>query len=503
MAEVVKTDTDQLTATLTVTIKPEDYLPAVNKELNKIRREGSFKGFRKGKTPMSFLRKMFGMRTLIQSVNDILDSEIQKYLVDKQLDIIGHPLPSENQEKLDFNLKDKKDYTFSFDIGLVPEFDLQGLNGDNHFEYFKVAAPEEKVTETLEDIRKSSSSRVSVDEPIEENDIIAINVDELDDEGNIKENGWATTFNILVSDITDDYRAEVIGKQKDEKIRFDIYNFEEGKDRDFVEKYLLNVKENDDNPEIGNMFEGTIADITRLKEAEMDQAFFDRVFGEGEVTSEAEAKDKIRENMENQYDSQANGLLFRDFKHDLLEKNKMALPDAFIRKFIKFKSPDITAAKLEESLEPTKDNLRWSLIIGEMKQQFGLEVSDEDILESFKDRVRGYFGGYGDELIVLNTANRLMEDENQVNQMYEELLASKVFESIRDNVTLNNTSITAEEMEAKLKALQEDMNSIEEETIADTNNDIEDAEVEEEISLEDVEEDVTGDIEEDVTAENE
>lgn len=487
MAQVVKNDIDALNATLTVTVTPEDYLPKVNKELNTIRKERAFKGFRQGKTPLSFIRKMYGKGILAQKINDILQDQINKYLTEAKLNVIGQPIPSDDQSDIDFNLADKKDYVFKFDIGTTPDFKLEGLSSDNTYDYFNVTVPEDKVTESLADVRKRAGTRASVDEAVESNDIIAINADELDADGNKKENGWATTFNVLVGDITDDYRDEFIGKKKDDKVKFDIYNLESGKDEEFVNKYILQIQDNDENPEIGNQFEGTIADVSRMQESELNQEFFDKVFGEGEVKSEEEAKAKIRENMASQYKSQSDALLFRHIQEDLLEKNKVDLPDEFLRKFLAINNPEVSAEDIEKDIEKVKDNLRWSLIKSSVRDQFDIEVTEEDLLEGFKDRVRGYFGGYGDELIILNTANRLMEDQKQANQMYEELLSDKVFESIKGVVSLKEQSLTEQEMMDKLEAIRKSMENTPE--VVDENG-IEDAEIEEEIT-------------EDATAENE
>jgi len=472
MAQVVKTDHDNLNATLTVTITPDDYLPKVDAELHKYRKNAQLKGFRKGKTPLNFIRKMHGKAILVDAINEILQNRMHKYLTEEKLNIIGQPLAAENQEELDFNLSDKKDYVFSFDIGMAPEITMNGIDKSAKYDFMEVKIPDEKIDETIADLRLRAGESASVDDEVKSKDIIAINAEELVGE-EVKKEGWACTFNVMVDDITDTYRDEFMGKKKDHKVRFDIYDLEGNKDEEFVKKYLLQIQENDENPDVGRMFEGTIADISRKQEAEMNQEFFDKVFGEGKIKSEEEARTFIAEQMGKQFESQTNGLLFREVQERLIEQNKVDLPDAFLRRLIKSNNADVTDESLEEEFEKVKDNLRWSLIKGEVQKKNNIEVSDEMLLEAFKDRVRGYFGGYGDELIILNTANRLMEDKQQVNQMYEELISERVFESIKQEVTLNIKSVTTEELQEKVKEVEKLMAG------PDANPTIEEAEIEE------------------------
>jgi len=457
MAEIVKTDHDNLNATITVTITPEDYQSKVDTELANYRKKAQLKGFRKGKTPLNTIRKMYGKAILADAINELLQDKMGKYLNEFKGNIIGSPLPSDEQGEIEFNINEKKDYVFAFDIGTAPDVQLNGLNSDGKFDLYEVTIPKEEVDKTLEDVRKKAGDRASVDDAIIANDIIAINAEELAGE-KAKENGWACTFNILVDDITEEYRDQFLGKKKEDKVTFDIYNLETGKDEEFVKKYILQIQDNDENPEVGRMFEGTIADVSRIQTAEMDQAFFDKVFGEGKIKSETEARDFITEEMGKQYIASTNGILFQEVQERLIEDNKIDLPEAFLRKLIKNNNPEVQDEEINKDFEKVKDNLRWNLIKNKIQEKFDIEVKEEELLEGFKDQIRGYFGGYGDELIVLNTANRMMEDRQQANQMYERLLSEKVFESIKEQITLNKISITKEELEEKVKALNEKMN---------------------------------------------
>ena len=273
--------------------------------------------------------------------------------------------------------------------------------------------------------------RESIDTDIEENDVITFNAEELDGDS-LKENGWATTFDILVERIgKEDLKKEVTSKKKGDKIRFNINDVEKDSSPQHVRKYLLNVTEGDEDVEIGEMFEATIEDVKRIAPAELNQELFDKVFGEGNVNSEEEVRTKIEEDITRYYDNQAESLLFRDLQDYMLEQNDLELPDAFLKRWLVASDEKNTKELVEQEYDKFARNLQWSMIKGKLASKFELEVAEEEIVEGFKDRVRGYFQGQGNELIVLNTANRLMEDQKQVNQMYEELMSEKLFQSIK------------------------------------------------------------------------
>ncbi|MEM9819864.1 MAG: trigger factor [Bacteroidota bacterium] len=456
MAKVVRTDSDHLNSVLTITFEKGDYEPKFKAALNKQRKNAHMKGFRKGKTPIGFIKKMYGRAILAEVINDMLQDEVNRFLKEEDIEILGQPLPADDQPEYTFEVNDLSDFTFSFDMGLAPKFEVNGLDENNSFEKMVVKVSEETIEEELNNARKRSGNREEVEDAIQENDMVQFNAEELDGD-QPKENGWATTFSLLTSVIAPEIKSEILGKKKGDKLRFNIFQLETDRTEDYVRKYLLNVGENDTDVEIGEHFEGTIDNVSRLAPAELNQEFFDKTFGEGEVKSEEEARAKMEELLASQANKQGESLLFRDFQEDLLERNPLELPETFLKRWLKFSNENATDEVIEKELDRFLQNLRWSLIRSKAVQKFDIKVSNEEIFEGFKDRIRGYFGGYGDELVILNTANRLMQDEKQVDQVYQELIADRLFESICEVVDIKEKPVSREELEEELKKAREEM----------------------------------------------
>ena len=272
----------------------------------------------------------------------------------------------------------------------------------------------------------------------------------------VKEGGWAASFSILVDEIADEKVKKVILKKKaGDKITVNVFQLEKDRDADFVRKNMLGVQENDGDVEIGQMFEATIEEVNRIQLPELNQEFFDKYMGPGKVSTVEEMKEMIKTDYITHYDKQADALMFRDFNDMLLDKNELPLPDAFLKRWLKTSEQNVQNKDVEEGYEEFAKSLRWSLIRGELIKKFSLEVTDDEVFEGIKEQVRGMFKQYGmadaDELIVLNTANRMAEDKEQMNKVYGEMMNEKVFTTIKGEISINETPITREDFDALLQ----------------------------------------------------
>lgn len=457
MSKVVREDVGNLSAVLTLTVTREDYEPKLDIELNKHRKKAQLKGFRKGKTPMGFIKKMYGRAILADVINEMIQKELTRYLAEEKIQILGQPLPSEEQEEFDFNINELIDYRFKFEIGLAPEFEVEGLTDESVFERYAVEIKEALIEKDIEAARKRFGNRNSVEDKIEENDVLTFNAEELDGDL-VKENGWATSFDLLVSQIEDEaIKKQLLGNKLGAKVRFNIYKLEKNSTKESVRKYLLNLGESDADVEIGENFEAVIQEIKRIEPAELDQEFFDKYLGEGVVTNIDDLKAKVEADIVKYYDRQSESLLFRDFQDFLLEKNQLQLPDEFLKKWLVASSEQNTAELVEREYGNFAQNLKWSLIKGKIAKKFDIKVDDDEVFEGFKQRVRNYFQGYGDELVVLNTANRLMENEKQVDQMFQELMSDKLFEVIRGIVTIKDKKINSEDFDKVIQQARDEV----------------------------------------------
>jgi len=303
--------TDALNAKLTVEIAREDYEPKYNQALKDFQKKGTFKGFRKGKTPLGYIKKVYGEAALADAVNDLLQKTVAEYLTEQEVNFLGQPLPASDQGPILFDPKNLDNYEFVFDLGMSPEFELQGLDGE--VQRFDVTVPSEMIDSEIESYLKRLGTTVDTEEQIEENDVIFIKATELEG-GEAKEDGVEATFAVSVNDIADDeLKASVLEMKQGGTFDFDPFTLEKDRDEAFVRKYMLSIEDQPEK-EVTNTFKAEIERVQRAVPAEINQEFFDKLFGEGKVNSEEEARAEIEKGIKGEFDRQADAVLYKEMQ---------------------------------------------------------------------------------------------------------------------------------------------------------------------------------------------
>ena len=452
MPSIVKEDHDALNASLTVNITKDDYLEDFNKELKKYRKHAALKGFRKGKTPMSVVRKMFGRSILGEVVNKTLEKELTEYLYSGEIDMLGQPIPSDEQAVIDFDLADMGDYEFKFDLGIAPSFELKGLDESTTFDRLKVSPDEEKLQEELMNLRRRMGESQEVEAPVEEEDIITVHAVELVDSAP-KEGGVENEFTLFVRNASANVQAELIGKEIEAQLEVNIYELEENNSESHVRKYLLGLEEEDDR-EISPTFSLTIKKVSRFELAELNDEFFEKAFAEGDVSSEEEALAKIADDYNRYYTNQVDALLFRDFQEHLMEEHQLELPDEFLKRWLVLSSEQNTPETVEAGYIGFAKNLQWTLIRQKLVERLEVKVEEEEVRAAFAEQVKGYFGGQNPEWLndemISGMVDRMMGQQKEVEQKFEELATDKIHDGLKEIYTINDTVVTPDELEARM-----------------------------------------------------
>jgi len=457
--KINKTDIDALNSSISIEIEKEDYKEKFDSELNKYRTKAQLKGFRKGKTPIAYLKKMYGKGILAEAVKESLQKGLFDFIKEKELNILGDPLPSADQEMIDFDANDFKSYTFIFDVGMSPDIDVKGVADSDSYPLFNIELDDKVVDEELDVARRRQGTQQDTKEVIEEKDILTLEAKELDGK-DLKKDGWETGFTVMTELIADDkLRKSVLKMKEGDSFDFDIYKLEKEKDEAYVKKYFLNL-DAEEEKEIGNMFRGKISKVQRLEPAEMNQEFFDKYFGPDKVKSEKEARAKVKEEIGKYYEGQAKSFMYRDILEGLVDTNEFPLPEGFLKRWLKATNEKVTEEDIDKQFPDFLKNLKWTLIRGELAKKYEVEVGPEEIKGSFENQVRQYFGPYGmDNAYIEQTINKLMSDRNQVNKVYEELLSQKVFQKVEENVQKVEEKVSLEDFKQKVKEINDRLNA--------------------------------------------
>ncbi len=443
---VVRQDIDNSSAIVTVTLTRDEYKPKLDAELKRYRQKAPIKGFRPGQAPMDFVKKMYGNAIFGEMMQDLFAEQLVNHLRDARLDVLGQPLPVEDQQRYTFSVyKPEDEYTVAYEVGFVPKFELKGLDKNETYERLIVSDLDQLAEQDLQHSRKRTNQRSNPEDDIQDNDMLKIAARELDGDAS-KEGGLETSISVLMSNVADEQlKTQLLGLKKGDTLRFNPRNIENQEKEEMYRKYILGLEAGDDRV-VGDTFEGVIEEVSRVEETELNEAFFEQNFG---TTNREEAMEVLKGGIAHFYEVRSNALLMRRFQERLMELNPIELPEKFLKRWLRVTNQDgrLSDESIEAEFPAFADNLRWTVIRDDIKAEFGIEVSEADLREIYGRRIRSYFQQMDlPDNLLASSIDRLMQNKEDVDNTRRELETDKIFQAIRSQVTVNDAPIGSEEL---------------------------------------------------------
>jgi len=429
---ITKKDIDSLNAVVTVDIAKEDYSDNVKKILNNYRKTANIPGFRKGHVPMGMVQKQYGQAVLIEEVNKILQDSLHKYLTEEKLDVLGNPLPK-NETEIDWK---GDDFSFEFELGLTPQFDVD-VKG-KAITSFKIVADDEMLDKQVKTIRKQYG-KITSKKVVEKGDEVTGTF--TSEEKNIEKK---TTIELEVIKGKKQLSALMGAKVGDTVTLKTKGMFADDHDN---QKYLGVSHDDAHGLDIEVSFK--IEEVNAREMAELNQEFFDKIFGEGVVTSEKELKEKIKEDAEKQFEQQSDQKLLNDVVESLIDNTKFDLPDDFLRRWIQISGEKpMTEEEAKAEYERSEKGLRYQLIEGKIRAENNLQVNFEELKDHAKNMIKGQMAQFGqtnpsEEELESITA-RIMSNEEEVKRMSEQLNTARLLQYFKENAKLKTKEVTYE-----------------------------------------------------------
>ena len=178
---------DKINGLMTITLEKEDYLGEVEKTLKDYRKRANIPGFRPGQAPMGMIKRQFGTSVKVDTVNKLLGEKLYGYIQDNKIHMLGEPLPSEQQEQLDF--EGDAPLTFKFDIAVAPDFKAE-LTDKDKIDYYHITVDDKLVGQQVEMYQSRAGQYEKAEQyDAEQRDMLKGDLRELDADGNVKEGG--------------------------------------------------------------------------------------------------------------------------------------------------------------------------------------------------------------------------------------------------------------------------------------------------------------------------
>lgn len=443
---------DALNAVIRIHITPDDYQPKIEEQLRQYGRRVSMPGFRAGKVPPGMIRKMYGKSILVDELNKLTSDSLFGYIREKQLDILGNPLPKpENDEAID--LENPGDINFAFEVGLAPKFELD-ISPNHRFNLYMVLADDTFISETVENYRKRLGEPVEV-ETSEEGDTVQGIFEQLDENGAVLEGGIHTQADIHPEDLKEAKDNTVfIGLSKGQSLMLDV---KETFGNEAVIAALLKISK-EAVTELNGSFRFTVETIKRNTPAEIDQEFFDRLFGEGEITSDEAMRERIKSDTQKRYRKDAEMRLFNEAVEHLVKSTSFNLPDDFMKRWLASNNEGkVNPADIEANYENYSKGIRWQLIENKIIKENNIAFSQEDVLNKLTDDFLGYMGmeSSGDEGMrtrAREIASGMLKNEKEVNKVYDRLYNEAMTQLFLSNFDVRPVELPFEKWVEQLNA---------------------------------------------------
>ncbi len=445
MATVSQQNIDKNYEKIIVNLSKEDYLPEVEKAIKKLSKTANIQGFRKGMVPLGHIKKLYGQSVFADEVLKTADSQLSKHLLDTKVEILARPLPAENQNNIQFDINNPQDFTFEFEIGLKPKFEIPLFQSKKTTPLYKVNITDEMLNEATEDMQYRVGEMKPVEQISDENDVINFDLIFSNEEKNIKRS-------FLLKYFTPETQNLLKGKKEKDNVSIKLDN---AFNDEFKNQILKDLNASD---LINQDVTFHIEKIEHIEKAELNKDFFEKIFPGLEIDTEEKFKEKLKTEISNQWDKEVRTHLHNELFETLVHETTIDLPHTFLKRWLsiggdKFKPME----QVEKEYSGFEHQIRWQLISDKIIDENKIEVKKDEMETAAKMQVINYFNQYGqapsiEEEWVDDFAKKQLADKKFSNQLYERILTDKVFFTIENSINLQETEISKDEF---IKLVQE------------------------------------------------
>ena len=444
---------DKINGLMTITLETADYQPEVDKTLKDYRKRANIPGFRPGQAPMGMIKRQFGPSVKVEAVNKLLGEKLYEYVRENKIQMLGEPLPSDKQEQLDF--ESDQPLTFKFDIAVAPEFEAK-LSGKDKIPYYNITVEDKLIDQQVEMYQSRAGHYEKVENfDAEQRDMLKGDLRELDAKGNVKEGGITVADAVLMPQYikVDDQKKLFDGAKLGDII---TWNPRKAYPESDVEvSSLLKIQKEEVKDHEGD-FTFQITEISRYVKAEINQELFDQTFGEGTVKSEKEFRQKIADQISQQFKADSDYKFLLDVRAHMEKKvGKLEFPEALLKRVMLNNNKDKGEDFVEKNFEASIKELGWHMIKEQLVAAQDIKVEDADLKNVAKEAARAQFAQYGmsnvpDEYLE-NYAAEMMKKRENVDGLVDRAVDVKLTTALKNVVKLEEKDITLEDFQKMLQ----------------------------------------------------
>lgn len=442
--DITKELIDELNAVVKLKVTPADYTDKVEAALKNHQKKASMPGFRPGKVPASLVRKMYGKSILAEELNRLLSDSLYNYIKENNLDVLGNPLPKDENDSVD--IENSSEFEFQFDMALAPQFSLT-LDNTISLTELEVTPDEKIMNDYVNDITRRYGQIIPFD-VTGEGDLMYGDFVELDAAGEVVPGGIFKASTMFLDKPVKEHHKLLIGAKVEDKFDLDPIQVSDNV-ADRAQKLGISQEEAE---AVSNKFRFTVKSISQLVPAELNQELFDKVYGPGVVTTEAEFREKISNELVKMFTRDSEEKLRNEIMNALLSKTNLSLPDSFLKRWlVAANEKPVTMDQVEAEYPIYARQLRWQLIENKLIRDNNLQVTADEATEHVKEILRDNYRKYGrnpeevDDAELNDTAKRILGKEEEAKKIFENLYAQKLMTLYRSKFQFNTKKVSYEE----------------------------------------------------------
>ena len=436
---------DKINGLMTIVLDEADYKEDVEKTLKDYRKKANVPGFRPGMVPMGLIKRQYGTAVKADAINKVVGEQLQQYIRDNKIQMLGEPLPLEQHEAQD--LEKDSTFTFKFDIAVAPEFTCE-LSASDKIDYYNITVDDALIDRQVEMFASQMGSYVNADH-FEGNDTIKGDLRELDENGNTKEGGVTVDSAILMPLYIKDEEQK---KLFDDAKPGDIITFNPRKayaESDAEVAALLKISREEVAEHTGD-FSYQVTEINHFQKHEVNQERFDGVYGKGNVADEQAFRDKIAEGLKAQLATDSDFRFIQDVRAYCEQKvGKLEYPDALLKRIMLANNKDKGEEYVEKNYEASIKELTWHLIKEQLVAANGVKIGDDDVKAAAKEAARAQFAQYGmnnvPEEYLDNYAGEMLKKADTVEPLVNRAIDRKLTEALKGVVSFNEKAISLDD----------------------------------------------------------
>ncbi|MDE6646463.1 MAG: trigger factor, partial [Prevotella sp.] len=343
---------------------------------------------------------------------------------------------------------------FKFDIAVAPEFEAK-LSGKDHVPYYNITVDDKLVDQQVEMYQSRAGHYDKVEQyDAEQRDMLKGDLRELDAEGNVKEGGITVADAVLMPQYI---KADDQKKLFDGAKLGDIITWNPRKaypESDVEVSSLLKIQKEEVKDHEGD-FTFQVTEISRFMKAEVNQELFDMALGKDAVKDEKEFRQKIADQISQQFKADSDYKFLLDVRAHMEKKvGKLEFPEALLKRIMLNNNKDKGEDFVEKNFEASIKELGWHMIKEQLVAAQGIKVEDDDLKNVAKEAARAQFAQYGmsnvPEEYLDNYAAEMLKKRENVDGLVDRAVDVKLSAALKNVVKLDEKDITLEDFQKLL-----------------------------------------------------